>query len=52
MPLAIKFKYFSINQGILSLPDGFNPDTVEISLRYSWSKKLIYKKAFDWKVEE
>lgn len=52
MPLAVKFKYFSINQGILRLPDGFNPDTVEISLRYSWSKKLIYKQAFDWKVEE
>jgi len=52
MPLAVKFKYFSINQGILRLPDGFNPDTVEISLRYSWNKKLIYKQAFDWKVEE
>jgi len=52
MPLVVKFKYFSINQGILRLPDGFNPDTVEISLRYSWSKKLIYKQAFDWKVEE
>lgn len=52
MPLTIKFKYFSINQGILRLPDGFNPDTVQISLRYSWSDKFTYKQTFDWKVEE
>jgi len=52
MPLSIKFKYFSINQGVLRLPDGFNPDAVQISLRYSWSDKLAYKQTFDWKVEE
>ncbi|MFQ3346143.1 MAG: hypothetical protein ACI89A_000682 [Porticoccaceae bacterium] len=52
MPLTIKFKYFSINQGVLSLPDGFNPDTVQISLGYSWSDKLSYQQTFDWKVEE
>jgi len=52
MPIRLKFKYFSINQGVLSLPEGFYPDKVRIVLRYSWSKKASYDKTFDWVVEE
>ena len=52
MPIRLKFKYFSINQGVLSLPEGFYPDKVRIVLRYSWSKKVSYDKTFDWVVEE
>lgn len=51
MPIRLKFKYFSINQGILSLPVGFNPDKVRITLRYSWSKAVNYDQNFNW-VEE
>ena len=51
MPIRLKFKYFSINQGILSLPAGFNPDNVRITLRYSWSKAVNYDQNFRW-VEE
>ena len=51
MPIRLKFKYFSINQGILSLPVGFNPDKVRITLRYSWSKAVNYDQNFSW-VEE
>jgi len=52
MPIRLKFKYFSINQGVLSLPEGFNPDKVRVVLRYSWSKKVSDDKTFDWVVEE
>ena len=52
MPIRLKFKYFSINQGVLTLPEGFNPDKVRIVLRYSWSKKVSDDKTFDWVVEE
>ena len=47
-PIRIKFKYFSINQGVLSLPEGFNPDKVRIQLRYSWSKAVSYDQNFNW----
>ena len=52
MPIRLKFKYFSINQGVLSLPEGFNPDKVRIILSYSWSKKVSYDEIFDWVVKE
>ena len=48
MPIKLTFKYFSINQGILSLPEGFNPDKVRIQLRYSWSKAVSYDQNFNW----
>ena len=51
MPVRLKFKYFSINQGILTLPEGFNPDTVRITLRYSWSKAVNYDETFNWVAE-
>lgn len=52
LPLTLTLKYFSINQGILSLPDGFNPVKVRISLRYSWKKNDSYDQYFDWKAED
>ena len=48
MPIKLTFKYFSINQGVLSLPEGFNPDKVRIQLRYSWSKAVSYDQNFNW----
>ncbi len=52
LPLKLSLKYFSINQGILSLPDGFNPVKVRISLRYSWNKGDSYDQYFDWETED
>jgi hypothetical protein len=48
MPIKLTFKYFSINQGVLSLPEGFNPDKVRIQLRYSWSEAVNYDQNFNW----
>lgn len=52
MPLNLTLKYFSINQGVLSLPDGFNPVKVGIKMRYSWEKNYSYDQIFDWKIED
>jgi len=52
LPVKLEFKYFSINQGILRLPEGFEPDKVRVSLRYSWMDKAQSDQKFDWKIEE
>ena len=52
LPVKLEFKYFSINQGILRLPEGFEPDKVRVSLRYTWMDKAQSDQKFDWKIEE
>ncbi len=42
MPLVVKFKYFSINQGILKLPEGFEPEQVRVALRYTWMESSLH----------
>lgn len=51
-PSKLEFKYFSINQGILRLPEGFEPEQVRITLRYTWMKEAQSDQKFDWKLEE
>jgi len=51
-PIKIEFKYFSIQQGVMELPEGFNPDNVTISLRYTWDNKSILRQEYDWKYED
>ncbi len=51
MPLKIEFKYFSIQQGILQLPDNFEPYSVRISLKYTWETDELITQDFDWKYE-
>ena len=51
-PVKIEFKYFAIQQGVIELPDGFNPDNVIISLRYTWDKQSILRQEYDWKYED
>jgi hypothetical protein len=51
LPIKLEFKYFSINQGILTLPEGFEPDKVRITLRYTWMNKAQSDQKFDWKLE-
>ena len=51
MPLKLEFKYFSIHQGIMQLPDGFEPANVSINLRYTWEKKIAVVQDFAWQYE-
>ena len=51
-PIKLEFKYFSINQGIVQLPEGFEPEQVRITLRYTWMKEVQSDQKFDWKLEE
>ncbi|MDG1311753.1 MAG: hypothetical protein P8P26_06825 [Porticoccaceae bacterium] len=52
LPLKLEFKYFSINQGILNLPEGFEPEKVRVTLRYTWMDKAQSDQKFDWEIEE
>ena len=52
MPLKREFKYFSIVQGILKLPEGFEPEKVRVALRYTWMEKFQSDQKFDWEIEE
>ena len=52
LPIKLEFKYFSINQGIIQLPEGFEPEKVRITLRYTWMKEAQSDQKFDWKIEE
>ena len=52
MPLKREFKYFSIVEGILKLPEAFEPEKVRIALRYTWMEKFQSDQKFDWKIEE
>lgn len=51
-PLRLEFKYFSINRGLLRLPDNFEPEQIRIVLRYPWMEKAQLDKKFDWKIED
>lgn len=52
LPVKLEFKYFSINQGILEMPEGFEPEQVRITLKYSWMATVQSDRKFDWKLEE
>lgn len=52
LPIKLEFKYFSINQGILQLPEDFEPEKVRVTLRYTWMDKTQSDQKFDWKIEE
>jgi len=52
LPVKLEFKYFSINQGILEMPEGFEPEQIRITLKYSWMATVQSDRKFDWKLEE
>lgn len=52
MPLKLEFKYFFIGQGIMQLPDSFDPASVKISLRYTWDKEIAITQDFVWEYED
>ena len=51
-PIELQFKYFVINEGVLQLPEGFTPQSVRVTLRYSWMKRPQIDQSFDWQIEE
>jgi hypothetical protein len=51
-PLRLTFKYFSINRGLLELPENFEPEQLRIVLRYSWMEKAQFDKKFEWKIDD
>lgn len=52
LPIQLKLKYFSINRGLIKLPEGFNPEFVRVTLRYPWIQKLQFDKKFVWQLQE
>jgi len=48
-PIQTRIKYFSINRGVLSLPEGFEPIKIKFVLSYESSPKQIYESTFDWR---
>lgn len=52
LPLELEFKYFSINHGVLRIPDDFEPQQIRIVLRYPWMEKAQFDSKFDWKLED
>ena len=49
-PLAMKFKYFGVQQGTLQLPDGFEAKLVHVSMWKAGQRKKV-EKLFDWEIE-
>jgi len=52
LPIQLRLKYFSINRGLIRLPEGFNPEFVKVTLRYPWIEKPQFDKKFVWQVQE
>ena len=52
LPIQLKLKYFSINRGLIKLPEGFNPEFVRVTLRYPWIQKPQFDKKFVWQLQE
>ena len=50
-PLRLEFKYFSLNRGLLRLPENFEPEKIRIVLRYPWMERAQFDKKFEWKIE-
>mgnify|MGYP000223961342 CR=1 FL=1 len=50
-PLRLAFKYFSINRGLLKLPENFEPEQVRIVLRYPWMETAQLDKKFEWEID-
>ena len=52
LPIQLKIRYFSINRGLISLPEGFEPEFIQVTLRYPWIEKPQFDKKFVWHVQE
>jgi hypothetical protein len=52
LPIQLKMRYFSINRGLVKLPEGFIPEFIKVTLRYPWIAKPQFEKKFVWQVQE
>jgi hypothetical protein len=52
LPIKLRLKYFSINRGLLQLPEGFTPEKLRVTLRYPWIEKPQFEREFVWRAEE
>ena len=52
LPIKVSYKYFSINEGTMELPEDFTPQSVRVTLRYPWMKTPQFDEMFDWQMEE
>jgi len=50
--LRFRFKYFQILEGDLSLPDGFTPSKVSVTVKPRTNSHKRLSKTFDWAVQE
>ncbi len=50
--IRLRFKYFQTVQGRLSLPDGFEPERIELVAKSTGTKPVTIEKRFGWLVEE
>lgn len=50
--IKLRFKYFQVLDGELTLPDGFEPEGIEIVAKVTGSKPQTQTKKFGWLVQE
>lgn len=51
-PLKFRFRYFQDLSGTLTLPNGFLPETVEVTVLQRGSRSDNLKRTFDWAVRD
>ncbi|MDM3872597.1 hypothetical protein QSV34_14685 [Porticoccus sp. W117] len=49
--LALEFRYFTIHQGVLQLPDGFEPQNVLVQVWPAGQAKKKVEQEFQWRLE-
>ncbi len=50
-PVAVKFKYFHIQEGVLALPEGFVPRALKVSVWKTNASANPVERLFDWQVD-
>lgn len=51
-PVAVKFKYFHLLEGVLTLPVGFEPRAMKVSVWKTNASANPVERRFDWHVDE
>ena len=51
-PLKFRFRYFQDLSGVIALPEGFEPESVEITARRRGAKADDLTRTFAWKAAE
>ena len=51
-PVAVKFKYFHMLEGVLTLPVGFEPRAIKVSVWKTNASANAVERRFDWHLDE